>query len=60
MGKYIKPSIKVRMIGAETILDGSLVTPIGDDPATGPALGKGALFPEEETYEVESKSVWDD
>lgn len=63
MEKYIKPSIKVRMIGAETILAGSdLVIPIGgdDDPATGPANGKGALFPEEETYEVESKSLWDD
>ncbi len=62
MEKYIKPSIKVRMIGAETILAGSdLETPIdGEHPATGPANGKESLFLEEEPYEVESKSLWDD
>lgn len=50
------------MIGAETILAGSdLETPIdGEHPATGPANGKESLFLEEEPYEVESKSLWDD
>ncbi len=64
MKKYIKPSVKVRMIEAGTILAGSgdsIVIPIiNDEPATGPANGKGALFPDEETDEIENKSIWDD
>lgn len=65
MKKYIKPSIKVRMIEAGTILAGSggstITTPIDKEkPATGPANGKGALFPDEETDEIENKSIWDD
>lgn len=61
MKKYIKPSIKVKMMDIEAILAGSdLVIPIAPDPATGPANGKSALFPDEETNEVENKSIWDD
>ena len=65
MKKYIKPSIKVKMMDTEAILAGSgdsiIVTPIdNENPATGPANGKGALFPDEETDEIENKSIWDD
>ena len=65
MKKYIKPSVKLRIIEAGTILAGSgdsiIVMPIDDEhPATGPANGKGALFPDEETDEVDNKGIWDD
>lgn len=68
MKKYIKPSVKVRIIEAGTILAGSgsgsdsiIVTPIDDQNAAhGPANGKGGFFSEEESDEVENKSIWGD
>lgn len=52
MKKYIKPSIKVVTVNTCSILAGSISTGISDDPATGPALSKGANFDEE--WEEES------
>lgn len=58
MKEYIKPSIKTRTIETECILAGSIETGISDDPATGPALGKEATFPDNEGSAT--SSVWDE
>ena len=49
MKKYIKPETKVVFINLEnSLLAGSNTVPIGEDPATGPALSKGNNFFDDE------------
>lgn len=49
MKKYVKPSVEAIKLQAATLLAGSLTTPISNDPATGPALGKSGWFADEES-----------
>ena len=59
MKQYIKPEMKSQLIELENcILAGSTNVPIGEDPATDPALSKGLnIFDDEENGD--SKSIWD-
>ena len=65
MKKYIKPEMKSKLIELENcILAGSISVPIGEDPATGPALSKDNIFGDDEddaqtTTSRSSSSPWD-
>lgn len=49
MKKYVKPSVEAIKLQAATSLAGSVITIISEDPATGPAQGKGGWFADEES-----------
>lgn len=56
---YLSPSIKVKAVEPEGIMDGSITTGISEDPATGPANSKGNSFiTSDESSSFGSGSLW--